>query len=53
MHRHALPGRERAPGRDHPDTLQSVNELGTMLHRQGKYGEAEIMHQRALVGREK
>ena len=31
----------------------SINNLGIVLFRQGKYEEAEAMHQRALQGREK
>ncbi|KAF1949112.1 hypothetical protein CC80DRAFT_555727, partial [Byssothecium circinans] len=37
----------------HPGTLTSVSQLGSVLERQGKYEEAEAMHQRALEGREK
>jgi tetratricopeptide (TPR) repeat protein len=45
--------REKALGREHPDTLTSVSQLGSVLESQGKYDEAEAMHRRALEGREK
>jgi hypothetical protein len=45
--------RLKAQGREHPDTLTSVNNLGSVLERQGKYKEAEAIHQQALEGREK
>jgi tetratricopeptide (TPR) repeat protein len=51
--RDALDGREKVLGPEHPDTLTSVNNLGSVLERQGKYEEAEAMHRRALKGREK
>ncbi|CUS09496.1 unnamed protein product, partial [Tuber aestivum] len=53
MHRHALEGREKILGPDHPDTLTSVNNLALVLREQGKYGESEKMHRHALEGREK
>jgi hypothetical protein len=31
-------------GRDHPDTLASMNNLATSLRQQGKYAEAEAMY---------
>lgn len=40
-------------GIEHPNTLTSVKYLGLMLERQGRYKEAEAMHQRALAGYEK
>jgi Tetratricopeptide repeat len=40
--------REKTRGREHLDTIASVNDLGLVLSRQGKYKEAEAMHQRAL-----
>jgi tetratricopeptide (TPR) repeat protein len=45
--------REKELGREHPDTLTSVSQLGSVLERQGKYDEAEAMHRRALEGYEK
>ncbi|OQE11585.1 hypothetical protein PENVUL_c002G01829 [Penicillium vulpinum] len=50
--RRGLTGCEQALGPNHPDTLTSVNNLGTALKSQGKYLEAEVMYQRALAGRE-
>jgi len=40
-------------GLEHPDTLTSVSQLGTVLSRQGKYEEAEAMHRQDLKGSEK
>ena len=51
--RSSLAIRERILGREHPDTLTSVSQLGTVLERQGKYEEAEAMHRRDLEGSEK
>ncbi|KAH7032570.1 uncharacterized protein B0I36DRAFT_406976 [Microdochium trichocladiopsis] len=53
MNRRALDGREKALGKDHPDTLTSVSNLAGVLRHQGKYEEAEAMHRWALDGREK
>ncbi|KAF2679087.1 hypothetical protein K458DRAFT_375514 [Lentithecium fluviatile CBS 122367] len=39
--------RGKALGPEHPDTLTSVSQLGSVLERQGKYEEAEAMHRRA------
>ncbi|KAF7137072.1 hypothetical protein CNMCM5793_006960 [Aspergillus hiratsukae] len=44
---------ETALGPEHPDTLTSVSNLGSVLKDQGKYEEAEVMHRRALEGSEK
>jgi tetratricopeptide (TPR) repeat protein len=51
--RMSVEGREKVLGPEHPDTLASVNNLGSVLERQGKYEEAEAIHRRALEGREK
>ncbi|KAK7193333.1 hypothetical protein PSPO01_00006 [Paraphaeosphaeria sporulosa] len=40
-------------GREHPDTLTSVSNLGSVLSSQGKYEEAEAMQRWALEGSEK
>jgi tetratricopeptide (TPR) repeat protein len=53
MGRDALEARETTLGAEHPDTLASVSNLGSVLERQGKYDEAEAMHRRALEGYEK
>ena len=38
---------------EHLDTFASVNNIGSVLERQGKYEEAEAMHRRALKAKEK
>ena len=40
-------------GKEHPDTLVSVNNLASVLQYQGNYEEAEQMNRRALEGKEK
>ena len=42
---------EKMLGPEHPETLTSVNNPGTVLSSQGKYEEAEAMHQRVLEAR--
>jgi Tfp pilus assembly protein PilF len=44
MERQALEAREKVLGRDHPDTLTSVSNLGLVLSHQGKYDEAESIY---------
>ncbi|KAM6510860.1 hypothetical protein FSOLCH5_011305 [Fusarium solani] len=53
MSRRALEAREKVLGREHPDTLTSVGNLGLVLQYQGKYEEAEQMNRRALEASEK
>jgi len=53
MNRRALEGREKALGKQHPDTLSSVSILAGVLQYRGKYEAAEEMNRRALEGREK
>ncbi|KAM5358060.1 hypothetical protein ACJZ2D_015635 [Fusarium nematophilum] len=53
MYRRGLEGSEKVLGPEYPDTLTSVNNLGSVLESQGKYNEAEAMHRRALKAREK
>ncbi|KAJ6042987.1 FabD/lysophospholipase-like protein [Penicillium canescens] len=48
-----LASREKVLGLEHPDTLSSISNLGSVLVSQGKYEEAEAMHRRALQDREK
>ena len=38
---------------DHPSTLTSVNNLGSLLEAQGKLEEAEVLYRRALEGFER
>jgi tetratricopeptide (TPR) repeat protein len=40
-------------GVEHPSTLKSINNLGLVLHNQGKYGEAEAMYRQALEARQR
>jgi tetratricopeptide (TPR) repeat protein len=49
----ALAGKEKALGRDHTSTLDTVHNLGLLYYAQGKLDEAEQMYIRALAGREK
>lgn len=51
-HRKALAYKESSVdvGKDHPDTLVSVNNLGVVLHSQGRYARAEELFGRALTG---
>jgi tetratricopeptide (TPR) repeat protein len=44
----ALQLQETVLGKDHPDTLASMNNLAESLRQQGKYAEAEAMHRQAL-----
>ena len=44
LYRRALEARERALGKDHPNTLQSVNGLATLDEIEGHYGEAKLLH---------
>lgn len=37
MYRRALEAREKVLGSEHPDTLDSVNNLGSVLDNRGKY----------------
>ncbi|OWT42553.1 tetratricopeptide repeat domain protein [Pochonia chlamydosporia 170] len=53
MYLRALQGYEKALGRDHTSTLDTVNNLGVLYADQGKLQEAEEMHLRALQGKEK
>ncbi|MGO9485859.1 MAG: tetratricopeptide repeat protein, partial [Rhodomicrobium sp.] len=48
----ALSIAERLLGKDHPDTLTSVNNLAELYRAQGHYQEAEPLYTRALEARE-
>jgi tetratricopeptide (TPR) repeat protein len=39
-------------GRDHPDVARSLNNLADLYERQGRYGDAEPLYQRAAAIRE-
>ena len=40
---------EKMLGKEHPNTLTSINNLAGVLSSQGKYEEAEEMHRQALT----
>jgi tetratricopeptide (TPR) repeat protein len=48
--RKALTGREKKLGKDHADTLTTVNHLGVLLKQLGNFREAEECLRRALNG---
>ena len=43
LQRRCLAGREALLGANHPDTLQSMNNLAVLLEKQGKLAEAGLM----------
>jgi tetratricopeptide (TPR) repeat protein len=45
--------KEKILGQEHPDTLQTMNNLANALHHQDKYKEAEKLYQQTLELREK
>ena len=49
--RAALEIRQRELGDEHPDTLTSISEMGYVLWKQHKLGEAESCYREALEGR--
>jgi tetratricopeptide (TPR) repeat protein len=53
MIQHTLKGRTKALGKEHPDTLASMNDLVVLLGRQGKYDAAEPLYRETLQLREK
>jgi Tetratricopeptide repeat len=53
IHRQTLKLRERVLGKEHPDTLTSMNNLALMLNDQSKDEQAEEMHRRTLELRER
>jgi tetratricopeptide (TPR) repeat protein len=52
-HGRALDGRERSLGKDHPQTLNTLNAMAEVFSIQGQYDKALEWYQRALDGREK
>ena len=50
MNRRALDGREKALGKDHPDTLTSVYNLAYLYQRQHRLDEADELYLTALSG---
>ena len=53
MHQRALEIYEKVLGPEHLFTITSVGNLGSVLHSQGKYEEAEPLLKRSLAIREK
>ena len=49
----ALVGCEKTLGKDHPSTLDTVNNMAIVFQSQGRYEEALKWYERALTGREK
>ena len=52
MYERALEGKEKAWGREHTSTLDTVHNLGVLYADQGRLHEAEAMYKRALEGYE-
>lgn len=48
MHRQTLSLKETVIGKDHPSTLDSINNLAVVLQQQGKYEEAGFIQLRYL-----
>ncbi len=48
LYRFSLEVRERVVGREHPDTLQSVNNLAALILSKGDYAAAEVLFRTAL-----
>jgi CHAT domain-containing protein/tetratricopeptide (TPR) repeat protein len=53
LFRRALERQERALGKDHPDTLGTVNNLAVLCQMQDRHAEAALHLQRALKGYER
>jgi tetratricopeptide (TPR) repeat protein len=53
MNRQALQLGKRVLGKDHPDTLTSINSFAESLRQRGKYTEAETMHRQTLLLKER
>jgi tetratricopeptide (TPR) repeat protein len=53
MNHRALEGFEKALGKEHPNTLKSINNLALVLRDQGKYKQAEEMNRQAMIGYKK
>ncbi|SPJ92435.1 uncharacterized protein FTOL_13721 [Fusarium torulosum] len=53
MHRAGLELRRKAMGKEHPNTLISMNNLANVLQRQGRLWEAEQIHRQTLELRQK
>jgi tetratricopeptide (TPR) repeat protein len=53
LNKRQLDERERTLGDEHPDTLNSINELAGLYADQGRYDEAEPLYLRALEAKER
>ena len=53
LYRQTLELKEKVLGREHPDTLSSMNNLAMVLEKQGNYIEAEEIHRQKLELKEK
>ena len=53
LYRETLQLREKVLGKEHPDTLTSMNNLAGLLESQGKYNAAELLYRETLQLREK
>jgi tetratricopeptide (TPR) repeat protein len=53
LFRRVFKGRESLLGKEHPDTLGSMNNLAKLLQSRGKYNEAEPIYRQTLALREK
>ncbi|KAL9065496.1 MAG: hypothetical protein Q9161_008201 [Pseudevernia consocians] len=51
MYRHAISGREKSLGSHDENTLASIEGLGSVYTRQGKYRDAEAIYQHVLAER--
>ncbi|KAK5463787.1 hypothetical protein LTR55_011818 [Exophiala xenobiotica] len=53
LYRTVVATRARVQGKEHPDTLMSMNNLALVLRGQGKYDEAEQMHREVVEVQER
>jgi tetratricopeptide (TPR) repeat protein len=53
LYQKVLQLREKVLGKEHPDTLTTMNNLAELYRLQGRHAEAEQLHQKALQLREK
>jgi tetratricopeptide (TPR) repeat protein len=53
LYKRALEGLERVLGKEHPDTLTSVNNLALLYQAEGRLAEAQPLYKRALEARER
>jgi hypothetical protein len=53
LYQQVVEGRQKVLGKEHPNTLASINSLAWTLNEQGKHEAAEVMARWALEGREK